>query len=95
MADTCRCHRPFDPPNGPHWWPQRDPEPALDIRAVAIYGDAPAFLRQVRTSGGWHCQGSGANHPDHTPPIPWRRAGRCWAGTYHPVVDVTDHQPAP
>jgi hypothetical protein len=89
VADVCRCHCPFDPPVGPHWWPARDPEPGEHVRAVAIYGADPGFLRRVRVPGGWHSQGSGANHPDCTPPGPWARTGLCWDGVDHPVVDVT------
>jgi len=91
MADTCRCHLPFDPPDGPHWWPRRDPEPGLGVVAVAICGADPTFLRQVRGPGGWHTLGHGANHPDHTAPAPWPDAGRGWDGIDHPVVDVTRH----
>jgi hypothetical protein len=89
MADTCRCHLPFDPPDGPHWWPRRGREPGPHVRAVASYGADPGFLRWDRTAGGWHCEGSGANHPDCTPAVSWPRVGCCWAGTDHPVVDVT------
>lgn len=32
------CHLPLDPPDGPHRWPSRDPEPATTVRVVARYG---------------------------------------------------------
>ena len=89
-GDICRCHRPLSPPPGPHWWPQRDPQPGPEVRVVAIYGENPEFLRRVRLNGGWRTAGSGAAHPDCTPPGPWLRTGQCWAGADHPVVDVTD-----
>jgi len=89
VADTCRCHLPFDPPLGPHWWPSRDPEPGLNVRAVALYGQTPTFLHRARALGGWRSQGAAANHPAATPPTPWASIGQCWAGTRHAVVDVT------
>ncbi len=92
MADLCRCHLPFDPPAGPHWWPARDPEPGEHVLAVAIYGQDPRFLRRVRVAGGWLSQGSAANYPDCTPPAPWTYTGRCWDDVDHSVVDVT-HDP--
>lgn len=59
------------------------------MRAVARYGQDPKLLRRVRVAGGWHGEGVAAAYPERTPPVPWPRAGRCWAGVDHPVVDVT------
>jgi len=96
VADhTCRCHLPLDPPAEPHWWPSRDPEPDPDVRIVALHGETPTLLRDVRVTEGWHTEGVAATHPDATPPRPWPRIGRCWDGVEHPVVDVTARVPAP
>lgn len=90
MADRCRCHLPVDVPlDIQHWWPERDPEPGMRVRAVALYGQEPAFLHRVRVKGGWHTRGLGANHPGSTPPKSWEEVGQCWAGEKHAVVDVT------
>lgn len=91
VADRhCRCHLPLAPPDGPHWWPQRDPEPDERVLAVALYGQNPSLLRLVRLRDGWHRRGWGANHLDATPPVPWTGAGQCWAGVHHAAVDATD-----
>jgi len=70
--------------------PWHDPEPGLQVLAVAFHGQSPAFLHWARVSRGWHTQGLGAAHPDATPPRPWTEVGRCWAGEQHAVVDVTE-----
>ncbi len=93
MADTCRCHLPFDPPDGPHWWPSRDPEPNTSVRVVALAGRDPALLRSERDTGGWRTAGLFAAHPRFTPAKGWGDVGRCWDGIEHAVVDVTDHMP--
>lgn len=79
----------MDAPVAECWWPRRDPEPGLAVRAVALHGQDPEFLRRVRVPGGWHTEGAGAAYPECTPPAPWVQAGRCWAEAGHPVVDVT------
>jgi hypothetical protein len=89
VADLCRCHLPLDPPPDNHWLPWRDPEPESSVLAVALHGQHPTFLRRMRVPDGWHTEGSGANHPDSTPPRPWVEIGQCWAGEQHAVVDVT------
>ena len=89
MGELCRCHLPLEPPGGIHWWPRRDAEPETGVRAVALYGQDPGFLRRERVAGGWHTEGAGAAYPESTPPGPWARAGRCWAQVDHPVVDVS------
>lgn len=95
VADRrCRCHLPLAPPDGPHWWPQRDPEPGERVLAVALYGQDAGFLRLVRLRGRWYRRGSGANHPDATGPVPWANAGRCWDGAHHAVVDATGLVPS-
>lgn len=80
MADRCRCHLPLDPPDGPYWWPSRDPEPAAAVRVVACYGQDPKLLRAERVDGGWHTEGAFAIHPEHTPPRPDRGDGAVCAG---------------
>ncbi len=85
----CRCQLPLVSPDGPHWWPQRDPEPGERVLAVALYGEDAGFLRLVRLLGRWYRRGSGANHPDVTEPVPWANAGQCWAEAHHAVVDAT------
>ncbi len=90
MAESsCRCQLPLDPPDGPHWWPARDPEPSTDVRVVTLHGRNPTLLRDVRMRAGWHAEVVAAAHPDTSPPRPWTRLGRCWDGVEHPVVDVT------
>lgn len=90
VADRCRCHLPLNPPAGlTHWWPRRDAEPGPAVRAVAQCGQDPGLLRRVRVVGGWRGAGAAAAYPEHTPPMPWPRVGRCWAGIDHPVADVT------
>lgn len=59
------------------------------MRAVALYGQDPGFLRRVRVAGGWRGAGAAAAYPEYTPPIPWPTVGRCWAEVDHPVADVT------
>ncbi|MBA2309866.1 MAG: hypothetical protein H0W01_11390 [Pseudonocardiales bacterium] len=93
MADTCRCHLPFDPPVGPHWWPSRDPEPATTVRTVALAGQDPAFLRAERDAAGWRTEGLGAAYPESTPARGWGDVGHCWDGVEHAVVDVTPRGP--
>jgi len=60
------------------------------VLAVALYGDDPRFLRLVRVRSLWYRRGTGAAHPDHSAPVPWSDAGRCWAGQDHAVVDATE-----
>jgi len=90
-AERCRCRRPLTPPDGPHWWPHRDPEPGPEVRVVVVHGDKPHLLRSVRVDGGWHAEGFAAPHPDHTPPEPWSATGRCGFRVQHPVVDATPY----
>ncbi len=90
MADQeCRCGLSLDPQVALSWWPRTDPEPGPEVRAVALYGQDPGFLRRVRVVGGWRTEGAGAAHPECTPPSPWAEVGRCWPQVAHPVVDVT------
>lgn len=89
MADRCRCQLSLEAPAAECWWPRRDAEPGPNVRAVALYGQDPGFLRRVRVPGGWHTEGFGAAYPERTPPVCWPDAGRCWAQVAHPVVDVT------
>lgn len=93
MADTCRCHLPLDAPDGPHWWPSRDPEPGPEVQAVALLGCGPSFLRYGRVPGGWRTQGAAASYTNSTPPQPWAKLGRCWDGVEHAAVDVTTTVP--
>lgn len=99
MADTCRCHLPFGPPDGPHWWPLHDPEPDQRVSAVALAGDNPRLMYLVRRPEGWSQQGVRVYHPDVIRPMPWTDVGRCWDGVHHAVVDATEavagSRPAP
>ncbi len=90
MAETCRCHLALDAPDGPHWWPSREPEPDTGVAAVAVAGQDPGFLRAERRPDGWHTEGHAAAYPEVTPSHGWDDVGRCWAGAHHPVVDVSD-----
>lgn len=96
MADVCRCHLPIDPPDdtGPHRWPAREPEPAATVRAVALVGQDPIFLRAERDGAGWRTAGHAAAHPGCVPARLWRELGVCWAGTSHAVIDVTSRRQA-
>jgi hypothetical protein len=90
MIRACRCGLLLTPPqNAHHWLPSRDPEPSAHVQAVALCGQNPAILGSERTAEGWRSRGAAAAYPDHTPPKPWDRVGRCWNGNEHPVRDVT------
>jgi hypothetical protein len=90
VARACRCGLLLTPlPDADHWLPSRDPEPGPHVQAVALCGQDPTILRSERTPDGWRSQGAAAVYPDHTPPKPWERVGRCWDGREHPVRDVT------
>lgn len=91
MAERrCRCHLPLDLPPERHWWPSRDPEPDTGVRAVALAGEDPGFLRTERRPDGWHTEGHAAAYPEATPSRGWGDVGRCWDAAEHPVVDVSD-----
>ncbi|MGI8798854.1 MAG: hypothetical protein ACR2GE_06100 [Pseudonocardia sp.] len=59
------------------------------MRAVALVGEDPSFLRTERDGAGWRTAGLGAAYPDCTPPRRWGELGRCWDGIEHAVVDAT------
>jgi mRNA interferase MazF len=59
------------------------------VRAVALAGQQPTFLRAERRGGAWFSAGLGAAHPDSPQPKAWGAVGLCWDGTEHAVVDVT------
>jgi hypothetical protein len=73
-----------------HWWPATSPEPDTAVRAVALAGQDPSFLRAERREDGWHTDGLGAAHPGASQPRGWGELGQCWAGVEHPVVNVSD-----
>jgi hypothetical protein len=89
MSRGCRCGLPLEPPDGPHWFPSRDPDPGSIVAAVALCGRDPTILRSERVPGGWRSQGAAATYPEHSPPMLWQAVGRCWNGREHPVCEVT------
>lgn len=91
----CNCFLPTEPPVGVKWWRPDlgDDEPGPGVRAVARHGEDPNQRRAVRRDDGtsWDERGSMVDfYVDLTPPLPWARAGRCWADTPHPVVAATE-----
>jgi hypothetical protein len=62
-----------------HWWPATSPEPDTAVRAVALAGQDPSFLRAERREDGWHTDGLGAAHPGASQPRGWGELGQCWA----------------
>jgi len=86
----CRCSLPIGEPKEQHWWPAHNPEPDTGVRAVALAGQDPGFLRAERCEDGWHTYGLGAAHPDASPPRGWGGLGQCWDGVEHAVVDASD-----
>lgn len=86
----CRCSLPIGVPAEQHWWPAHNPEPDTSVRAVALVGQDPGFLRAERCEDGWHTYGLGAAHPDASPPRGWGDLGQCWDGVEHAVVDASD-----
>jgi hypothetical protein len=75
------------------WWmPTEDAEPGSDVVSVVRVGDDPHMRRWVRlpNEAGWAQRGSIVDfYADRTPPAPWSRLGRCFAGTEHPIIVVS------
>lgn len=92
-SGLCRCHLSLNAPSDGRifWKPWQDPEPDTAVRAVALAGQDPRFLRSERRADGWHTEGHAAAHPEVSPSREWGDLGRCWAGSHHPIVDATDH----
>jgi hypothetical protein len=96
MVGWCRCGLPTDPPEEIVWWrADRDDEPGPPVCVVSCYGQDPQQRRAVRRrslrgDAGWSEYGALVTcDPVLTPPLGWDGVGRCWAGTYHPIVAVT------
>jgi hypothetical protein len=74
------------------WWiPTEDTEPGPDVVSLARVGDEPQRRRWERLpDGGWaQCGSMLGSCSDRSPAAPWPALGRCFAGTEHPVIAVS------
>jgi hypothetical protein len=77
---------------GQLWWmPTEDAEPGPDVVSLVRVGDEPHQRRWERLpDGGWaQCGSLVGSYSDCSPPAPWSVLGRCFAGTEHPVIAVS------
>ena len=93
----CWCDIPNRPwpdagTRGQLWWmPTEDAEPGPDVVSVMRVGNEPHLHRWERLpDGGWaQVEVDGRLLlRSCSPPAPWSRLGRCFAGTEHPVIAV-------
>ncbi len=75
------------------WWiPTEDTEPGAGVVALVRVGDDPHQRRWERLpdKAGWAQVGSMfGSYSDRSPAAPWPVLGRCFAGTEHPVIAVS------
>ena len=90
MADRCEYGLPLDPPAQGDYLRPCFEQPDADISTVVRNGEHPNYRRAVRADGGRIERGASVDGTGTSGLIPWKRVGRCWTGTQHPVVAV-DH----